>query len=209
MLESPDTLFDQLAEDYEAMREELAWDPFPHIREAFAGTDFKGLQILDAGCGTGECTRWFQAQGAQAVGLDISPEMCFQAACKSENVFYLTHDLSEPLPFEDGRFDGVVALGCLEYLENIEAVIAEFARVLKPGGIFLGCFERCGSDCPNGEDKSVVFFDHWMRYRQTEPEIEGYCAQYFKSYALKRVDGFILQETDERTQYIRVIAKKG
>ena len=209
MHESPDTLFDQLADDYENMRQELAWDPFPHIHDAFEGIDFHGLQILDAGCGTGECTRWFQARGAQAVGLDISPEMCFQAASKSENIFYLTHDLSEPLPFETGRFDGIVALGCLEYLENIEAVVAEFSRVLKPGGVFLGCFERYGQDCPEGDVKAVTFFDVWMRYRQSEPEIEEICAKYFKSYALKRVNGFILQETDERTQYIRVIATKG
>ncbi len=208
MHESPDTLFDPLAEDYENMRKELAWDPFPHIQDAFKDISFEGLQILDAGCGTGECTRWFQAQGAQAVGLDISPEMCFQAAERSENIFYLTHDLSEKLPFEDGRFDGIVALGCLEYLEDIESVVAEFARTLKSGGTFLGCFERCGSDCPEGEAKAIEFFDIWMRYRQTEDEIQTLCTQYFQTAELKRVPGFILQETDERTQYIRVIAKK-
>jgi ubiquinone/menaquinone biosynthesis C-methylase UbiE len=212
MPDTPQTLFDELAEDYESMREELAWDPFVHIRDAFKGS-LEGLKILDAGCGTGECCRWFQAQGAKPYGLDISPEMCFHAADRSENIPYLNHDLSDPLPFDDGQFDGVVALGCLEYIEQIEDTVREFSRVLKPGGIFLGCFERFGEDCPNGCDREVIFFDDWMRYRQNEAEIRAMIGRSFEHSELRRVPGFKLTdddgcETGERTQYIRVIARK-
>lgn len=212
MSETPQTLFDELAEDYENLREELAWDPFVHIQKAFEGRILKGLKILDAGCGTGECTRWFQKQGAEPYGLDISPAMCYLAAERSENIPYLNHDLSETLPFESGRFDGVVALGCLEYVENIEDTVREFRRVLRSGGIFLGCFERYGEDCPNGEEKSVVFFDEWIRYRQSESQIREMLERYFDEISLERVHGFKLtdddgNETGEYTQYIRAIAK--
>ena len=205
-MKTPQSLFDELAQDYETMREELAWDPFPHIQAAFGAIDLKNLDILDAGCGTGEVARWMARQGARPYGLDISPEMCFLVAERSENIPFLTHDLSEPLPFNDDRFDAVVALGCLEYIEHIEDTLREFARVLRPGGRFLGCFERYGTDCPDGCKPSVVFFDNWMRYRQSESDLKKMILSVFKEAVFERVPGFILEETHEQTQYIRVIA---
>ncbi len=212
-MESPQTLFDELAVGYEEMRRELSWDPFVHIEEAFKDVDLRGKRVLDAGCGTGECTRWFQSQGAEPYGLDISPEMCFYAAERSENIPYLNHDLSEPLVFDDGRFDVVVALGCLEYLEHVETTVSEFARVLSRGGYFLGCFERCGDDCVGGCERSVVFFDDWVRYRLTESELLALLKRYFSSVRLDRVHGFKMtdddgRETGEMTQYIRAICRK-
>ena len=207
MPESPQTLFDALAQDYESMRRDLKWDPFVHIRAAFRNQPLKDLSILDAGCGTGECTRWLAQQGAKPYGLDISDEMCYLAAERSENIPYLAHDLSEPLPFANNRFDAVIALGCLEYIENIESTVAEFARVLQPNGLFLGCFERYGEDCPGGMAKNVVFFDEWMRYRQSETEIRQMHKKYFKSVDIEKVQGFLLEETHEYTQYLRVIAR--
>ena len=206
-LETPQSLFDELAEDYENMRTEVGWNPFPHIEKAFEHNDLCGLEILDAGCGTGEATRWFAARGAKPYGLDISPEMCWIAAERSENIPYLNHDLSEPLPFEDGRFGAVVALGCLEYLENIEFTLDEFVRVLKCDGLFLGCFELFGEGCPDGFEPSVVFFDNWMRYRQSEDQIRSMILARFADAEFTRVPGFILEETHEQTQYLRVIAK--
>ena len=41
---------------------------------------------------------------------------------------------AERLPFEDGVFDAVVALGILEFVRDAGAVLAECARVLRPGG---------------------------------------------------------------------------
>ncbi len=202
----PDDLFDPLAQDYETMRRELQWDPFVHIHAAFEGRSLNGLKILDAGCGTGECTRWFQSQGADPVGLDISGEMCFLAAERSENILYLPHDLSDPLPFGEASFDAVVALGCLEYLEDIAPTMAEFRRVLRPGGLFLGCFERYGDDCPGGNAPEVVFLDDWVRYRQSREELQTCLEPLFSHIRFDRVPGFVLEESDERTQYWRVIA---
>ena len=207
MPESPQTLFDALAQDYESMRRELKWDPFVHIHAAFPNDDFRDLEILDAGCGTGECTRWLASQGAKPYGMDISDEMCFLAAERSENIPYLSHDLSDPLPFDDNRFDAVIALGCLEYIEHIEDTVREFARVLKPNGVFLGCFERFGDDCPGGNQRNIIFFDEWMRYRQSDAEIRQMHEALFQTVDLCRVPGFLLEETNETTQYIRVIAR--
>ena len=205
--QSPDTLFDALAEDYESMRREVAWDPFVHIHAAFDGFDWNGVQALDAGCGTGECTRWMQAQGAVPVGIDISGEMCFHAAEKSENIMFITHDMNNPLPFDSCRFDAVTALGCLEYLPDFASAVREFHRVMKPGAVFLGCFERYGDDCPGGCERETVMFDEWMRYRQSREDLETVFNALFDDVRFDKVPGFILEETDEQTQYWRIIAR--
>lgn len=206
MSSTPRDLFDALAEDYETMRTELDWSPFEHVRTAFEGFTLMGKHVLDVGCGTGEITRHLQQQGAIPFGLDISPEMCMTAAERSENIPYLPHDLNTPLPFEDGRFDAIVALGCLEYLPDPASVLAEFARVLQKDGLFLGVFERCGTDCPGGEAREVTFLDDWCRYRLPEDEIHLLLQKYFRTCRFDRVHGFILEDTGEHTQYVRVIA---
>ncbi len=208
MSDSPRDLFDELAENYETMREELDWSPFEHVEEAFRDFNLSGARILDVGCGTGEVARRLQARGAEPYGLDISPEMCMTAAERSENIPFLPHDLNEPLPFDDARFDAVIALGCLEYLPDIEAVVDEFCRVLTKDGLFLGVFERCGADCPDGDAEEVEFLDDWVRYRQPEAAIHAMIEARFENVRFERVHGFkLVDTTNEYTQYVRVIAR--
>ena len=52
------------------------------------------------------------------------------------SVEFLRH-ISLPLPFPDSSFDVVCALEVLELFPNMEEPLAEFARVLRPGGFFL------------------------------------------------------------------------
>jgi len=204
---TPQDLFDAWAQDYESMREEVGWSPFEHVEAAFRDYDLNGARVLDVGCGTGEVPRKLQSLGADPYGLDISPEMCMTAAERSENIPYLPHDLNDPLPFDDDRFDAVIALGCLEYLPDIESVVDEFCRVLTKDGLFLGVFERCGEDCPDGDAEEVEFLDEWIRYRLPENEIIKMIEARFESCQFDRVHGFILEDSGEHTQYVRVIAR--
>lgn len=209
MSDSPRDLFDELAQDYESMREEIGWSPFEHVEVAFRDFNLKDARILDVGSGTGEVPRLLQSRGALPFGLDISPEMCMTAAERSENIPFLPHDLNDPLPFDDQRFDAIIALGCLEYLPDIESVLDEFCRVLAPNGLFLGVFERCGSDCPGGTEEAVEFLDDWVRYRLLEEQIHAIINKRFQSAEFTRVHGFkLVDTTGEFTQYVRVIARK-
>lgn len=44
-------------------------------------------------------------------------------------------EVSAPLPFPDVVFDVVSSHGCLHHIRNVEPVVAEFFRILKPGGL--------------------------------------------------------------------------
>ncbi|MER7759606.1 methyltransferase domain-containing protein [Streptomyces sp. NPDC097619] len=98
-----------------------------------------GQKVLDIGCGTGRFTVPMAAAGAEVSGLDISRAMLDVTAGKLA-ARGLTADLREGdmahLPFEDASFDVVTSMLALMHipLGDRQAVFAEIARVLKPGG---------------------------------------------------------------------------
>lgn len=96
--------------------------------------------VLDLGCGTGELSRHLGAVGLRVTGCDISPQMLEQAATGDDGrvVDWVCLDPEwRMLPFEPDSFDAVVAASVLEYVDSPAAVLAECARVLRPGGVML------------------------------------------------------------------------
>ncbi len=94
-----------------------------------------GKRILDAGCGAGAHALELVAGGAQVTGLDSSAGMLAIAADRLGPDVPLHHvDLAEPLPFADGSFDVVLASLVMHYLQDWVPTLAEFRRVLVPGG---------------------------------------------------------------------------
>lgn len=92
---------------------------------------------LDAGCGSGTFSRILAGQGRSVIGLDASLAMLAEAkaARTPANLSFMPVETVERLPFADGSFDGLLCLSVLEYLEDPLAVLAEMARVLRPGGV--------------------------------------------------------------------------
>lgn len=95
-----------------------------------------GQRVLDAGCGTAIYSLWMLEQGAEVVGVDVSPEMLEYGRQRAGGRAELhLADLRAPLDFlADESFDGVLSSLVLHYLEDWQVPLAEFHRVLRPGG---------------------------------------------------------------------------
>ncbi len=128
-----------LGERYEEHhRERRAEGEFVFVPERiplFQAAIGRGRRVLDLGCRSGALTRHF-LEGNAVVGLDVDAA----ALAKAEvlGIEPVRANVEEPLPFEDATFDGVVAGELLEHLQFPDALVAEIARVLRPGGVLVG-----------------------------------------------------------------------
>jgi MPBQ/MSBQ methyltransferase len=99
-----------------------------------------GLDVLDAGAGTGFTTEGIVARvdPARVTMLDQSPHQLARAARKPALAACpkLLGD-AERLPFADERFDRYVSAGSIEYWPDPARGVAEAYRVLRPGGVAL------------------------------------------------------------------------
>ena len=91
-----------------------------------------GDRVIDLGCGSGRSILWNAASGATFIGIDVSPFFAHEARATADLALA---DLRQ-LPFADGAFTKAYALDVLEHLspEALDAMLAEAARVLAPGG---------------------------------------------------------------------------
>ena len=88
---------------------------------------------LDAACGTGRIAALLAGRGHRILGVDSSPDMLAKARERVPDGDFRPGDLTR-LPFPDGSTDLVVCSLALTHAPSLEPVMAEFARVLRPGG---------------------------------------------------------------------------
>jgi len=106
----------------------------------FLGRPMEGQRVqnvLDAGCGNGEFTRFIAQCGYETAGIDIAPAAVARArAGWPEGQFY-EGSLEQTLPFNDAKFDAIWSTEVLEHLFDVHATLSEFNRVLREGGILI------------------------------------------------------------------------
>jgi ubiquinone/menaquinone biosynthesis C-methylase UbiE len=185
--------YDRVAAEYaRRINDELEDKPLERklLAEFTAGTPG---HIADVGCGPGHVAAYLQEQGAEVVGLDLSPAMVVQARALHPDVEFEVGDM-RALPLEDGLLGGIVALYSLIHIPRAEvvAVLREFRRVLRPGGRLLVGF-HIGEEIRHFEDwwgepvnLDFIFF--------TTAEMATYLDE----------AGFSLEETIEREPYPEV-----
>ncbi len=112
----------------------------PTARPAFERLQVDlGTRYLDIGCGNGYTVRWALARGAQAIGLDASPKMIERAKAQTEGeatfavARFPDHGLPALIP---GSLEAVFSMEVFYYLPDVDAALAEVARLLTPGGRF-------------------------------------------------------------------------
>jgi len=105
--------------------------------------DFKGFRgklVLEIGSGSGIDSAEFARNGAQVVSLDFTAigtqgtTSLFKEAALVPNA---TRAGAQLLPFKEAAFECVYSFGVLHHIPNVEPVIKEIARVLKPEGTFV------------------------------------------------------------------------
>lgn len=87
--------------------------------------------VLEVGCGQGELAERIAATGVHVVATDQSPRMVELTLARGLDARVAD---AQELPFDGGSFDVVVAAWMLYHVPDIGRAIAEFARVLRPGG---------------------------------------------------------------------------
>ena len=88
---------------------------------------------LDAACGTGRHAEYLVSLGHEVIGVDSSPEMLAAARAKIPGGDFREGDLHY-LPVPDQCADVAVCALALTHVPDLAPVVAEFARVLRPGG---------------------------------------------------------------------------
>src|SRR5262245_37218951 len=112
-------------------------------RTALALLDDRHMAVLDVGCGTGLMSAMLAAQGRQVVGVDLSSAMIAQARRRSGSCATFIEADAENLPIASSSVDAVVNLISLHHYPDPSRAVAEFRRVLRPGGsLVLIAFDR-------------------------------------------------------------------
>ncbi len=94
-------------------------------------------EILDLCCGAGQTTQFLVQYSKRVTGLDISPVALARASKNVPQARYV-EGLAEDIPLPDQQFDLVHTSAALHEMnpQQLEGIMREVYRVLKPGGIF-------------------------------------------------------------------------
>jgi SAM-dependent methyltransferase len=97
-------------------------------------------RALDFGCGAGRLSQALAAHAGEVVGLDVSPPMLEKARSLDRTggrVSFVLNEAPDLRAFPDGSFDLVFTMRVMQHLPRpvLEKYLAEFLRVLRPGGV--------------------------------------------------------------------------
>lgn len=129
--------YDRWSELYDVDHNPLLPLEEPQVQRLLpADESIRGRTLLDIGCGTGRHTLRYAAAGARVTALDFSAGMLGQAQRKAgaEDIRFIAHDLTQPLPLPDASFERAVCCLVMDHIPQPQALLGEIRRVLQPGG---------------------------------------------------------------------------
>ena len=131
------------------------------LRELVAAYAPRAESVLDAGCGEGYYLSQLDAK--ERWGVDISKDAVRYAAAREKNAQFLAATAAH-LPFPDAAFDCVLSMFAL-------TAAAEFARVLKGGGVFV---QVLAGETHLSALKSIIYPTLLEKEKHLHPQLEGF-----------------------------------
>jgi ubiquinone/menaquinone biosynthesis C-methylase UbiE len=169
MVQANRSAFDALAEWYDHAFREGQLPLFNHVLYPcmiqLLG-DVTGSQVLDLACGPGFLTRQIARRGARVTGVDVSVEMLRRAREEGRSapkaITYYEMDATQLAQSWSGSFDVATCNMAMVDMPDIDAVLTEMARVLKPGGRYIfsithPCFVMPGAEWVDNNRGEHVF----------------------------------------------------
>jgi malonyl-CoA O-methyltransferase len=168
--------------------------------------DFQPQRILDVGCGPGDGSVALHVRYPQAdvIALDLALPMATKAneamaAESSSSLLACVCADAQALPLADASIDLVHSSLCLQWCEDPGLALAEFRRVLRPGGLLL--FSTFGPDTLKELRAAFAAVDrtpHVSRFIDMHDIGDALLASGFRDPVLER-DDFTLTYADART----------
>jgi SAM-dependent methyltransferase len=194
------------------------------ITDLIAGEVPRG-SVLDLACGIGRLGKILSA-GSHVTGIDVSSVAIDRARERHKalpNFSFVQMDAHD-LRLVDESFDAVLFIDAIEHVKDAERVIAETARVLRPGGAVL--LTVANRDSVNqvltrklGYPEFVTNYQHIREfsYAETLSMLEANHLQIEKTrgiflypyWGVPRVDEFVREVTDEDPEFVELMRKLG
>ena len=136
------------------------------VLDAIAPEIAKARDVLDVGCGNGAyLTKFVAAPGLRTVtGIDLTFDMLLSARNRVGGRCRLLRANVSRLPFKPESFDFIFASHVLQFVEDVEGVVAEFVRWLQPGGVLITTGQR--DDGVRQTLSAIVGPERWRDYRE-------------------------------------------
>ena len=158
--------YDEIADFYNGFVGDDLDDPAaPALLELLP--DLTGRHVLDLACGHGRLSRELARRDARVVGIDISAVLLEQARGRESSeplgITYLQADATSPRLLDEERFDLVTCHFGLADIDDLRGAVANVARLLVPGGVFVfsilhPCFPGWGDDAPSSWPPGESYF---------------------------------------------------
>lgn len=195
--------FDEMARHYDRDIVELGWDPIAVLRD-WSFVVGPGHSVLDAGCGTGAALAYFSGANRQLAGFDVSEAMVRQASRRRalRGAELRVSSAGDRWPFENGRFDAVIALAMLEFVRDLDVALDELARVLRPGGRALISIEDVVDRSGIERERVERRYDRFDLFRRTRDELELCVPPGLELVRVEKLAGYTVIERAFTCQYL-------
>jgi len=154
-------------------------------------------QVLDLGCGSGWLAIFLAREKFKVTGLDVSSQAINLAKMWAQQeqleIEFDSGDIAK-MAYPAGSFDAVVANSIFEHLtsELAQVTLDRLKQLLKPGGVFVGCFDKVGT----GPGEFFELSDGTHVY--TDKGRRGMMLRYFSNDELRQMfDGWTITRFDE------------